>query len=56
MATDLEQLIEFGFDEQKAKLALKKAGGLQQALDWLDKNGGKSYEELVEEDKVALGM
>jgi len=54
MATDLEQLIEFGFDEQKAKLALKKAGGLQQALDWLDKNGGKSYEELVEEDKVAL--
>jgi hypothetical protein len=27
MASDLEQLIEFGFDEAKAKLALKKAGG-----------------------------
>lgn len=27
MASDLEQLVEFGFDEAKAKLALKKAGG-----------------------------
>jgi hypothetical protein len=27
MATDLQQLIEFGFDEEKAKLALKKSGG-----------------------------
>ena len=53
MPTDLEQLREFGFEENKAKLALKKAGGLQQALDWLDKNGEKSYEEVVEEDKAA---
>lgn len=54
MATDLEQLVEFGFDENKAKLALQKAGGLQQALDWLDKNGGKSFEELTAEDAAAL--
>jgi UBA/TS-N domain len=27
MASDLEQLVEFGFEEAKAKLALKKAGG-----------------------------
>jgi hypothetical protein len=27
MASDLEQLIEFGFEEAKAKLALKKTGG-----------------------------
>lgn len=27
MASDLEQLVEFGFDQEKAQLALKKAGG-----------------------------
>lgn len=53
MATDLEQLVEFGFPEDKAKLALKKAGGLQQALDWLGDNADKSYEELIEADKTA---
>ncbi|KIW05294.1 uncharacterized protein PV09_03821 [Verruconis gallopava] len=53
MPTDLEQLIEFGFPEDKAKLALKKAGGLQQALDWLSDNAEKSYEELVAADKAA---
>jgi hypothetical protein len=53
MATDLEQLIEFGFPEDKAKLALKKTGGLQQALDWLGDNQDKTYEELVEADKAA---
>jgi hypothetical protein len=53
MATDLQQLVEFGFPEGKAKLALKKTGGLQPALDWLDKNGDKSYDDLVAEDKAA---
>ena len=53
MATDLEQLIEFGFDADKSKLALKKAGNLTQALDWLEKNADKSYDALVEEDKAA---
>lgn len=27
MASDLEQLVEFGFEQEKAKIALKKAGG-----------------------------
>lgn len=52
-ATDLQQLVEFGFPEDKAKLALQKSGGLQPALDWLDKNGDKSYEDLLEADKLA---
>jgi hypothetical protein len=50
MASDLQQLIEFGFDEEKAKLALKKSGGLQPALDWLEKNADKTVEQLNEED------
>lgn len=53
MATDLDQLVEFGFSQDKAKLALKKTGGLQPALDWLEKNADKSYDALVEEDKAA---
>jgi hypothetical protein len=54
MATDLEQLVEFGFPQDKAKLALKKTGGLQQALDWLGDNQDKTYEELVEADKTTI--
>ncbi|KAF2004985.1 hypothetical protein P154DRAFT_23938 [Amniculicola lignicola CBS 123094] len=46
MATDLEQLLEYGFEKEKAELALKHGGGLQGALDWLDKNADKSIEEI----------
>jgi DNA repair exonuclease SbcCD ATPase subunit len=53
MATDLEQLLEYGFPEDKAKLALKKTGNLSQALDWLSENADKSYDELLEADKTA---
>ncbi|KAF2431811.1 hypothetical protein EJ08DRAFT_165739 [Tothia fuscella] len=52
MASDLEQLVSFGFNEEKAKLALKKSGGLQPALDWLEKNADKSVEQLNEEDST----
>jgi len=49
-SSDLQQLIEFGFDEEKAKLAIKKTSGLQPALDWLDTNADKTVEQLNEED------
>jgi hypothetical protein len=53
MASDLEQLIEFGFEEARAKIALKRTGGLQQALDWLEKNANKSVADLTAEDADA---
>ncbi|KAL2833378.1 hypothetical protein BDW59DRAFT_138556 [Aspergillus cavernicola] len=47
MATsDLDQLIEMGFDKERAELAVKKSGGLQGALEWLEQNQDKSIEEI----------
>lgn len=47
MATsDLDQLIEMGFDKERAELAVKKSGGLQGALEWLEQNQDKSLEEI----------
>ncbi|KAL3481599.1 hypothetical protein BJX99DRAFT_149593 [Aspergillus californicus] len=47
MATsDLDQLIEMGFDKERAELATKKSGGLQGALEWLEQNQDKSIEEI----------
>ncbi|KAJ5081975.1 Ubiquitin-associated/translation elongation factor EF1B N-terminal eukaryote [Penicillium argentinense] len=46
MATDLEQLIEMGFDKERAELAVAKAGNLQGALEWLEKYQDKSLEEI----------
>ncbi|KAI4108218.1 MAG: hypothetical protein LQ345_007110, partial [Seirophora villosa] len=36
-----------GFDKHKAELAVKKSGGLQDALEWLEINQERSYEEIV---------
>ncbi|KAL8763780.1 MAG: hypothetical protein Q9184_000482 [Pyrenodesmia sp. 2 TL-2023] len=36
-----------GFDKSKAELAVKETGGLQGALEWLESNQDKSYEEIV---------
>ncbi|KAL8857348.1 MAG: hypothetical protein Q9178_006114 [Gyalolechia marmorata] len=47
MASDLETLLEMGFDKAKAELAVKKSGGLQGALEWLETHQDKSYEEIV---------
>ncbi|KAL8928340.1 MAG: hypothetical protein Q9172_000932 [Xanthocarpia lactea] len=47
MASDLETLLEMGFDKAKAELAVKKSGGLQGALEWLEAHQDKSYEEIV---------
>ncbi|KAL4964792.1 uncharacterized protein BDV14DRAFT_200603 [Aspergillus stella-maris] len=46
MASDLDQLIEMGFDRERAELAVKKSGGLQGALEWLEQNQDKSIEEI----------
>ncbi|VUC34791.1 unnamed protein product [Clonostachys rosea] len=57
MATDLEQLLEMGFEKARAELAVKKSGGLQGALGWLEKNEDKPLDELqadaAEEDDDA---
>lgn len=46
MPSDLEQLLEFGFEKERAEIAVKKTGGLQAAIDWLDANQEKTIEEL----------
>ncbi|PSN64053.1 hypothetical protein BS50DRAFT_576674 [Corynespora cassiicola Philippines] len=46
MPSDLEQLIDMGFESERAELAVKQSGGLQGAIDWLDKNQDKSIDEI----------
>lgn len=46
VASDLNMLIEMGFDPERAELATKKTGSLQDAIDWLDKNADKSLDEI----------
>lgn len=38
MPTDLEQLLDMGFDPERASLAAKATGSLQDAIDWLEKH------------------
>ncbi|KAF2840742.1 putative UBX domain protein [Patellaria atrata CBS 101060] len=47
--TDLQNLLDMGFEEKRAQMALKASGNLTSAIDWLDKNQEKSLEELQEE-------
>ncbi|KAF7618346.1 DNA recombination/repair protein Rad52 [Aspergillus oryzae] len=49
--SDLDQLIEMGFDKERAELAVTKSGGLQGALEWLEANQDKSLEEIKAESK-----
>ncbi|KAJ5214426.1 hypothetical protein N7449_001595 [Penicillium cf. viridicatum] len=53
MASDLDQLIEMGFDKERAQLAVTKTGGLQGALQWLEDNQDKSLEEIQAQAKEA---
>ncbi|KIL96613.1 hypothetical protein FAVG1_01357 [Fusarium avenaceum] len=46
MASDLETLLDMGFDKERAELAVKKTGGLQGALQWLEDNQDKPIEDL----------
>lgn len=51
MASDLDTLLEMGFDKARAELAVKKSGGLQGALEWLEKNQDTPLEELQAPDE-----
>ncbi|PNY27537.1 Uncharacterized protein TCAP_02529 [Tolypocladium capitatum] len=46
MPTDLEQLLDMGFDKTRSEIAVKKTGGLQGALQWLEDNQDKSLDEI----------
>ncbi|KAM0261834.1 hypothetical protein ACHAQJ_002037 [Trichoderma viride] len=46
MASDLDTLIDMGFERARAELAVKKSGGLQGALQWLEDNQDKSLEDI----------
>ncbi|OJD11587.1 hypothetical protein AJ78_07673 [Emergomyces pasteurianus Ep9510] len=46
MPSDLEQLVEMGFDAERAQLAVSKTGGLQGALEWLEANQDKTLDEI----------
>ncbi|ATY65862.1 UBX domain [Cordyceps militaris] len=49
MPSDLDQLLDMGFDKTRAEFAVKKSGGLQGALQWLEDNQDKSIEEIQAE-------
>ncbi|KAK5688797.1 hypothetical protein LTS10_000775 [Elasticomyces elasticus] len=55
MASDLEQLVEMGFEKERSEIALKKSGNLTGAIDWLDKHADKTMEDLNEETAAAAG-
>lgn len=53
MPSDLEQLLDMGFEKERAELAVKQTGGLQGAIDWLDKNQDKTTEQIKSEQAAA---
>ncbi|KAI1817345.1 DNA-binding protein [Poronia punctata] len=48
----LEQLLEMGFDKERAELAVKKSDGLPDAMDWLEKNQDAPMEDLLAEEEA----
>jgi len=44
--TDIAVLLDMGFDKERAEIAVKKSGGLQGALQWLEDNQDKSIEDI----------
>ncbi|OAQ61554.1 UBA/TS-N domain-containing protein [Pochonia chlamydosporia 170] len=46
MPSDLDLLTDMGFDKTRAEIAVKKSGGLQGALQWLEDNQDKPLEEI----------
>lgn len=44
--SDLNLLLDMGFEKARAELAVKKTGGLQGALQWLEDNQDKPLEDL----------
>ncbi|GAP83298.1 putative UBA TS-N domain-containing protein [Rosellinia necatrix] len=48
----LDQLLEMGFNKERAELAVKKSDGLPDAMDWLEKNQDTPLEELLAEEEA----
>ncbi|ROT41522.1 hypothetical protein SODALDRAFT_331264 [Sodiomyces alkalinus F11] len=53
--SDLDLLLDMGFERARAELAVKKSGGLQGALEWLETNQDKPLEELAAAGAGASG-
>ncbi|KAL2269177.1 hypothetical protein VTJ83DRAFT_4023 [Remersonia thermophila] len=53
--SDLDLLLEMGFEQARAELAVKKTGGLQEALTWLEETQDKPLEELQAAQATAGG-
>ncbi|QSZ31715.1 hypothetical protein DSL72_001282 [Monilinia vaccinii-corymbosi] len=51
--SDLQQLIEMGFDKERAEIAVRKSGGLNGALQWLEDNQDKKIEDLRASEAAA---
>ncbi|KAK0635900.1 hypothetical protein B0T17DRAFT_517621 [Bombardia bombarda] len=51
--TDLQVLLEMGFEQARAELAIKKTGGLQGALNWLEETQDTPLEELQKAQAAA---
>ncbi|KAI9671721.1 MAG: hypothetical protein M1831_003249 [Alyxoria varia] len=47
--SDLDNLVSMGFDKERSEIALKRAGNLPNAIDWLDKNQDTPLDELQQE-------
>ncbi|KAI1454511.1 ubiquitin-related domain-containing protein [Annulohypoxylon moriforme] len=52
----LEQLLEMGFEKQRAELAVKKSDGLPDAMDWLEKTQDTPIDELLEEENSGANV
>ncbi|KAK6839780.1 hypothetical protein PG990_011389 [Apiospora arundinis] len=50
MSSDLDTLLEMGFDKSRAELAVKRTGGLEGAINWLEKNQDTPIDELQAEE------
>ncbi|KAF5001890.1 hypothetical protein FGRMN_737 [Fusarium graminum] len=46
MPSDLDTLLDMGFDKERVEIAVKKTGGLQGALQWLEDNQDKPIDEI----------
>ncbi|KAI9771294.1 MAG: hypothetical protein M1840_002264 [Geoglossum simile] len=44
--SDLSVLLDMGFEKERAELAVRKSGGLQGALEWLEAHQDKSLDEI----------
>lgn len=47
MSSDLDTLVDMGFPRDRAELAVKATGGLQGAIDWLEKHQDESIDDIT---------